>query len=727
MHTVGSTPWLKRALHQRRLTRRLFWDLAIYMVGLGLVVGAIFPPFAVLLGVDRDEARQSKFVIACLVAGFLVGALNHGLSRVVVGRRLAVLSARLQLVADTITRASLSGEWAPSTARASRIEADSDDELGDTARAFNSLLDALAAGEHSRSLVHNSSDIITVVDHEGCIRYQTPSVGWVLGLPPATLIGRRMRDLVHPEDVRAFADYLALVGESTTVQPIPVSVRMRHRTGAWLFVETAGNNLLQDPAVAGIVLTTRDVSDRRALEDQLRHQAFHDSLTGLPNRALFLQQVRQAESEHAQRTTPLAVLFVDLDNLKLVNDSSGHEGGDALLCTVAARMSEGTRPGDTVARLGGDEFAILLVGSDTAGKAPEVAARLLAALTEPVTIGGRSTRPSVSIGVATSDALGGAKDIVRAADAAMYSAKKAGKGRIEVFQPRHHAAEMDRQQLRADLQQALDGHQFVLHYQPIVDLMTGAITSFEALLRWQHPTRGLLPPSEFISLAEESDLILGIGRWVLNEACQHASSWQHSGSRGAGVKVSVNISARQFNDAGLVTEVYTALNSAQLDPRLLTIELTETLLLQNSTVTMSRIAGLQALGLTLALDDFGTGYSSLSYLRRFPINILKMDKSFLDDVPGNTQDEAVVRAIVDLGATLNLQLVAEGVETHEQAQALADLGCPFGQGYYFARPVPFHQALQLIAQPSLPAQSTLSAVPDQNQRSAVVPIRRYGA
>jgi EAL domain-containing protein (putative c-di-GMP-specific phosphodiesterase class I) len=263
---------------------------------------------------------------------------------------------------------------------------------------------------------------------------------------------------------------------------------------------------------------------------------------------------------------------------------------------------------------------------------------------------------------------------------------------------------MARQQLRADLQQALDDEQFMLHYQPIVDLVTGSITCFEALLRWQHPTRGLLSPAEFISLAEESDLILSIGRWVLRRACQHASDWQRSGSRGAGVRISINLSARQFRDPGLVTEVTRALSDSQLDPRLLTVELTETLLLQDSAVTMSRISDLRQLGITLALDDFGTGYSSLSYLRRFPIDILKMDKSFLDNVPGNLQDEALVRGIVDLGSTLDLQLVAEGVETAEQAAALAALGCPFGQGYHFARPMPFAQALQLVTQPRLPLQ-----------------------
>ena len=725
MPLAGAEQRTRLDLRQRRLTRRVFWDLAIYMVGLGLVVGAVFPPFAILLGVDRSAAQRPSFVIACLVAGFLVGALNHGLSRVVVGRRLGVLSARLRFVADSISEASLTGDWAQLTSGTSRIVADSDDELGETARAFNSLLDALAAGEHSRSLVHNSSDIITVVDEQGQVRYQTPSIAWVLGVPAASVIGRPVTELVHPDDAAAFDDYLRLVEDRQDPQPPPVRVRMRHSDGSWRFVETAGNNLLDDPVVSGVVLTTRDVSDRRDLEDQLRHQAFHDSLTGLPNRALFMERVAQAHARQPESQDVLAVVYIDLDNLKIVNDSAGHEAGDALLTTVATRLHESVRLGDTAARLGGDEFALLLTGSDTAPHAATIAARLLVDLTQPILIAGRHIKPGMSIGVATSDSLGGAKDLVRAADGAMYAAKQAGKGRVEVYQPRHHAAEIASQQLRADLQQALDEQQFVLHYQPIVDLVTGSITCFEALLRWQHPTRGLVPPAEFIPLAEESDLILAIGRWVLHHACRDASAWQRSGSRGAGVKVSINLSARQFRSPDLVAEVTAAVTAVGLDPRLLTLELTETLLLQDSAVTMNRIDDLRALGITLALDDFGTGYSSLSYLRRFPIDMLKMDKSFLDEVPGNPQDEALVRGIVDLGSTLDLQLVAEGVETAAQAAALAALGCPFGQGYFFARPVPFAEALRLITSPRLPSQRDAPTPPDRRP-VAVGAVRRYG-
>ncbi|RJK94876.1 EAL domain-containing protein [Vallicoccus soli] len=699
------------------MTDRVFTDLAIWMVGLGLVVGLAFPPFVALLRVSDDGPYDPLFVGSCLAAGFIVGALNHGLSRLVVGRRLAELSRHLRLAADTVLRAGATGDWGGVATGPAHIAVDSDDELGRTARAFNDLLDALAAGAHSRSLVHNSSDLITVVGRDGTVRWTSPSLQGLLGLAPEDVVGRRVHDLLHPDDTARLCAYLGEVSAGGPTPP-PVALRLRHRDGTWRHVEAAGNDLQSDPAVGGIVLAARDVTDRRELEDRLRHQAYHDSLTGLPNRALFLEEVQRTRAEGRVS----AVLFVDLDNLKVVNDSAGHEGGDLLLTTVAERLRAVVRPSDVVARLGGDEFAVLLAGAGAACDAPAVAQRVLAAVAAPLALGGRSIVPSASIGIATSDALGGADDIVRAADAAMYTAKKAGKGRAELFQPRHHAAELARRALRADLEEALEHEELVLHHQPIVDLVTGSIVSFEALLRWRHPRRGLLMPGEFVPLAEESDLILSIGRWALREACRHAAAWQRSGAHGAGVTVSVNLSARQFQHPGLVGEVEAALGAAGLDPHHLTLELTESLLMQDGEVTRSRLAALQALGVSLALDDFGTGYSSLSYLRRFAIDVLKIDRSFLDEVPGNPQDEAVVRAIVDLGSTLDLQLVAEGVETGEQAAALAELGCPFGQGYHFARPVPVEDAMALVALPPLRGTAVASRAPVVDLRS----VRRYG-
>ncbi|WNV75386.1 EAL domain-containing protein [Geodermatophilus sp. DSM 44513] len=666
-----------------RLTNRVFWDLAVSMVGLGLAVGLVFPPFAVWLGVPSAVATRPLFQVACLVAGFLVGALSFVVCRVVVGGRLTLLSARLRSVADGIAQASRTGDWSGSTPQ--RIAVDSEDPLGQTARAFNSLLDALEDGEHFRALVRNASDVITVVDASGTITYQTPSVGWVLGHPPGALVGTDVYDLVHVEDRPAFRTRLAEVvaGSAHTACP---GARMRHRNGTWRWTETVVADLRADPAVSGLVLTTRDVSDRRELEEQLRTQAFHDPLTGLPNRAVFMDRLRAAEAGERDGV-PAAVLFLDLDNLKTVNDDLGHEAGDTLLRVVASRVARLLRPEDTLARLAGDEFAVLLVGEASSTRAAGVAARVLAALDEPVVVGDRAVRTSASLGLATSDtcAVSGI-GLLRAADTAMYVAKTHGKGRSEVFHPRHHAAQLDQEQLQADLYHALERQELVLHYQPIVDLTADRVSGYEALLRWQHPARGLVPPARFIALAEESGLIVPIGRWVLREAARQAATWQ--AGDGAGPRVSVNVSVRQFQHPGLVADVADALATSDLPPDRLTLEITESLLVQDADRATARLQAVKDLGVRLALDDFGTGYSSLSYLRRFPIDVLKIDKSFVDGVARSTADRAVVAAIVALGRTLDMDLVAEGIESGAELAALEALGVRYGQGYHLGRPAP---------------------------------------
>ncbi|MGY1686798.1 putative bifunctional diguanylate cyclase/phosphodiesterase [Geodermatophilus sp. SYSU D00867] len=667
-----------------RLTSRVFWDLAVWMVGLGIAVGLVFPPFATGLGVPAQYADRPVFRAACLVAGFLVGGLSYTLCRCLVGGRLAVLSTHLHSVAQTISHASRTGDWSQSTSQ--RITVDSDDQLGETARAFNSLLDALEAGEHFRSLVRNASDVITVVDTAGTVTYQTPSVGWVLGYPPGTLIGTDVHDLVHPEDVRGFREHLGRVaaGEPPATWP---AARMRHRNGSWRWTDTAARNLLDDPAVSGIVLTTRDTSDRKELEDQLRVQAFHDPLTGLPNRALFMERLRAAEERERVTGTPSAVLFLDLDNLKTVNDNLGHDGGDALLRVVAQRVGGCLRPEDTLARLAGDEFAVLMSGARSGELAPLVAERVLAALAQPVHVADRAVRASVSMGIATSATCAASGlGLLRAADIAMYVAKSSGKGRYETFQPSHHAAHLERERLLADLYQALDRQELVLHYQPIVDLASATTSGYEALVRWQHPAHGLVPPARFIALAEDSGLIVPIGRWVLREATRQAAAWQRPD--GSGPRMSVNVSVRQFQHPSLVGDVAEALDRSGLDPRRLTLEITESLLVQDAAATTGKLEEVKDLGVRLALDDFGTGYSSLGYLRRFPIDVLKIDKSFVDGVATSPEDHAVIGAIVQLGQTLGLDLVAEGIETADELAALRGLGVGYGQGYHLGRPLP---------------------------------------
>ncbi|SEK18789.1 PAS domain S-box-containing protein/diguanylate cyclase (GGDEF) domain-containing protein [Blastococcus sp. DSM 46786] len=654
------------------------------MVGLGIAVGLVFPPFATGLGVPAQYAERPVFKAACLGAGFLVGALSYALCRCLVGGRLAVLSSHLRSVAQGISQASRTGDWTQSTSQ--RIRVDSDDQLGETAQAFNSLLDALEAGEHFRALVRNASDVITVVDPSGTVTYQTPSVGWVLGYPPGTLIGTDIHDLVHPEDARTFRDQLASVvrGAPPTSSP---AVRMRHRNGSWRWTETVVNDLRDDPAVTGIVLTTRDVSDRRELEEQLRTQAFYDPLTGLPNRALFMERLRAAEELEHDTGTPAAVLFLDLDNLKAVNDTLGHDGGDALLEVVAQRIGACLRPGDTLARLAGDEFAVLLGGPQSGEMAPRVAERILAALREPVLVVDRMVRAGLSIGLATTTTAGvSGIGLLRAADIAMYVAKTSGKGRCEVFQPSHHADHLDRERLQADLYQALERQELVLHYQPIVDLTPRRVTGYEALVRWEHPTRGMVPPVQFITLAEDSGLIVPIGRWILREATRQAAAWQQSDGRGP--RMSVNVSVRQFQHPDLVDDVTEALRASGLAPDRLTLEITESLFAEDTAGTTQKLEALKALGIRLALDDFGTGYSSLSYLRRFPIDVLKIDKSFVHGIATCSEDRAVIGAIVALGQILDLVLVAEGIETADELAALEQLGVQYGQGYHLGRPAP---------------------------------------
>jgi diguanylate cyclase (GGDEF)-like protein len=578
--TTTVSPAASRRPHRRsfRLTSRVFWDMAIYMVGLGLIMGLIFPPFVVLLGVPETFAYRSIFRLACLMAGFMVGAMNYALVKGVVGGRMEVLGGHLHSATSSITSATSSGDW--SAAVFERITVDSNDQIGEAGRAFNSLLGA--------------------------------------------------------------------------------------------------------------------VEGRKDLEDRLRYQAYHDMLTGLPNRAFFMDKLAEAEAARQESGTPSAVLFLDVDNLKAVNDSLGHEGGDTLIKLLCQRLVNSVRDTDTVARLSGDEFAILLIGPGSEHQAERVAHRVIDSLRTPTRIDEHLVRTGFSIGLATSSTCAASGiDMLRAADMAMYVAKTGGKGRLEVFQPSHHTAHVERDAVRGELAGALDGDQLELHYQPIFDVSSQQIVGFEALLRWRHPERGLVSPLEFIPLAEETGLIVPIGRWVLQEATRQAAEWQNRSPLGR-LRMSVNVSVRQFQHPDLVGDVAEALQRSGLNASLLTLEITESLFAQDIEETTRKIDLLKAQGVRLALDDFGTGYSSLSYLRRFPIDTLKIDKSFIDGVTTSAEGRAVVAAITQLGQTLHLEVVAEGLETAEQVEALRALGCPLGQGYHFSRPLVAGDAVKLL-------------------------------
>jgi diguanylate cyclase (GGDEF)-like protein/PAS domain S-box-containing protein len=552
-----------------------------------------------------------------------------------------------------------------------------------------------ASEERFRSLVQNSSDVISIVDADGSVRYHSESVRRVLGYDPAELVDGDPLSLVHPDDRERVARFVAEAALRPGVTPAE-TWRVRHRDGTWLHSETVAANLLEDANVRGLVLNTRDVSDRKELEAQLVHQAFHDGLTGLANRTLFTERVEHALAGAGQGD--LAVLFIDLDDFKHVNDSLGHGAGDQLLVAAARRLQGCLRPTDVAARLGGDEFAVLLERVTDAVAAATVAGRVLDTLHQPFGLNGRTIPIKASLGVATGrPGVDEADELLRNADVAMYAAKAGGKDRYELFRPDMYEDMLQRLELEAELRHVADRDQLVLHYQPIVELVSGRITRVEALVRWDHPTKGLLPPPAFIPLAEEQGLIGPIGNWVLLQACLQARRWHDQFPDAPPLSVHVNLSGRQLEDQGLVGEVVQALETSRLSPRQLTLEITESVLVTDIGSMSGRLRELKGLGVLLAIDDFGTGYSSLSYLRRFPIDMLKIDKTFVDGIGQGREDTALAHAIVKLSHTLQLHTVAEGIERSEQAAHLASLGCQDGQGYLFARPLETGAMTELLA------------------------------
>jgi diguanylate cyclase (GGDEF)-like protein/PAS domain S-box-containing protein len=532
-----------------------------------------------------------------------------------------------------------------------------------------------------RSLVQNSSDMIAVIDPETEIRYQTPSVERLLGYRPEELAATRLADLLHPdEQPRA----LALISETVARPgtPAPAEWRLRRKSGEWFFAEVIVMNLLADPTIGGLVLTIRDIQERKTLEKQLTHQAFHDPLTNLANRALLSDRVGHAQARSQRDGRPCAVLLLDLDDFKDINDTLGHGAGDQVLMEIARRLHGCIRAGDTAARLGGDEFALLLEDTPDAAAAREVAARISAALRDPILVDGKEVFLSASCGVAIGVPGQPEEELLRNADVALYHAKEKGKGLCEVFEPGMRAAVMQRLELEADLHRAVERSEFLLHYQPIVDLQSHRIVGAEALVRWRHPQRGTLAPGEFIALAEETGLIVPLGRWVLEEACRTIAA--HGGSD---IHVSVNLSARQLQEADLVDVVAAALRDAGLRPNRLVLEVTESLIMVDPRTMIPRMRALRDLGVRIAIDDFGTGYSSLAYLQNLPVDILKIDRSFIHGPALAPGLSPLARGIVDLGRAMRLVMVAEGIELAEQADALKISGCELGQGYYLARPM----------------------------------------
>ena len=468
------------------------------------------------------------------------------------------------------------------------------------------------------------------------------------------------------------------------------------------------------------------LNDARAVEEAV-HQAFHDSLTDLPNRALFLDRLERA-ARHRRAT--VGVLFADLDGFKTVNDSLGHAAGDELLVAVAHRLSRCVRPSDTAARFGGDEFAILLEQIHGPADAIQAARRILDALEAPFRIRDREVYVDASIGIATG--RGEPDHLMRNADLAMYKAKSRGKGRYDLFEPGMHSEMVERMELEGDLKRAVERSEFVLHYQPILDLRTGQVIAAEALVRWNHPRRGLTMPDDFLPIAEETGQIRALGRWVLVEACRQAALWRARYPGHSEFAMAVNISGIQLQQAKLVDEVRAALETSGLDASHLILEITETVLMDDTETNISRLGDLKALGVRIAVDDFGTGYSSLQYLQRFPIDMLKIAKSFVDGLGSAAEEPAVARAIIDLGESLDLAVVAEGIELDEQAPRLLELGCELGQGFLFAHPLEAGGMDSLLLERGLlasrrnPAQAPAPPAPGSSPAPPIPPVTDAG-
>jgi diguanylate cyclase (GGDEF)-like protein/PAS domain S-box-containing protein len=549
--------------------------------------------------------------------------------------------------------------------------------------------------ERFHRLTAHVTDVISACDRTGVVQYQTPSIGGLLGFPPDAFVGRSILDLVHPADIERVAALLEGDGSGTDGDGNigPVECRLRRADGGYVDTETLGR-VVDDEDLSGFLLTTRDVTERKAFEEQLTEKAFHDELTGLANRALLVDRAQHALDRRGSPYRQLAVVVVDIDDFKTVNDSLGRAVGDELLRAVADRLRSCLRSADTAARLSGDEFAMLLDDLDSAAEAARIAERVLAALRQPITLHGREIVPRASVGIALADPdrVPDADDLLRNADVAMHMAKREGRNRYAYFAPSMHSGLMQKLDLTADLRGALERHELTVHYQPIVDLEDGRILGAEALVRWPHAEHGMVSPEQFIPIAEETGLVLALGYEVLNTACREAARWP-------GLTVGVNLSPKQVQDPALVLYVQQALHHSGLSPDALTLEITESLLSEDGDVAAHRLADLKALGVRLAVDDFGTGYSSLSRLHDFPIDMLKIPKPFVDGVALGEERSALARAIVELSAALGLRVVAEGIEQAEQAAALRALGCRTGQGFYYARPMPAGDFLALM-QPS---------------------------
>ncbi|MBD1901818.1 EAL domain-containing protein [Trichocoleus sp. DQ-A3] len=586
----------------------------------------------------------------------------------------------------------------------------------------------IAASQESeqrfRALIENATDIIIIVNASGQVTYVSPSVNRILGYAPDGLIGKNALTFIHPEDVLLVKQRLKNSIQNPNVTQRLGEYRVQHRNGSWGIFEAVTTNLLNDPAVQGIVVNCHDITERKQAEEQLRHHAFYDSLCGLPNRTLFLERLAsQIKRSQRDKDSLFAVLFLDLDRFEMVKYSLGHLVSDQLLIATARKLMTCLRPTDTLARIGTDEFAILLEDIHDVSDAIRVVEQIQGELNSPFNLDGREVFTTTSIGIAFAgkgqegwepvrkasasmplcpsapshnNLLPRPQDLLRAADTAMYHARLEGKGRYVVFHRAMHTLAVAHLQLETDLRRAIIATEFQLYYQPIVELATGKIKAFEALVRWNHPTRGMVPPSEFIPVAEDTGLIIPLGTWVLNEACRQLKVWQQQYSTTQGLAISVNLSGKQFSQPNLIEQIDRILRKTGLDGHYLKLEITESCLLENAEAAAILLWQLRDRNIQLSIDDFGTGYSSLNYLHRFPVNTLKIDRSFVNRMGAGGKDAEIVKAIVALAHNLGMSVTAEGIETAQQLAQLKALQCERGQGYFFSKPLDNGAAGQLI-------------------------------
>ena len=543
-----------------------------------------------------------------------------------------------------------------------------------------------------RALVQNSFDIITIHDSNGVTKYESPAASRILGYAPGALIGKTPFETLHPKDVaRARDAFEALLkGE---ISASPVMVRFRHADGSWIHLEALGNNLLDHPGIRGIVLTSRDITERKRAEATARYLANYDVLTGLPNRILMQDRLTRAIAHAHRNRLRVALMHIDLDRFKVVNETLGRYVGDALLKQAAERIRRVTRGADTVAREGGDEFTVVFPNVTSLQTLSATAKVMLHELARPFPGNGQELFVSASVGISLfPDDAGSADELIKHAEAAMSSAKHLGRNNFQLYNAGMNLEVQDRMQIEAGLRTAVQRDELSLLYQPKIDLATHRIFGAEALLRWKHPQLGMIAPSRFVPVAEAAGLVGQIGEWVLYAACRQIREWQDAGHS---LQVAVNVSARQFQDYDVAELVMAIMRDTGALAQNLEIELTESAVMNDAEASIVTLERLAALGVQIAIDDFGTGYSSLSYLKRLPLDLLKIDQSFVRDISSDPDDAAIVRAIITLAGSLGIKVIAEGVENEAQLAFLNACGCEYAQGYLFGRPLTAPQLIKL--------------------------------